>query len=364
MAEGIIARRGSSGGHIFFGDGSDGILNTSTNVTLPVDTEDVTTVVRQYSSITINSGNELTVSGRCRGLILYSTGNVVINGTINMNSKSACYNLPMNTQGMILDEEMRTAIVAGNSLFSIPRGGAGGNGGKGAVTTFGGAGGTGSIGYVFGGGRGGGGGGCGIGGYTLSITYGAGGRGGSIAETAIVQGAGGTGISRSTNTYGHNEQSSQWGHNGGGGGGGGYGGSVGPGYGGHGGTGIGGGGGGGGFGVNSTTRAGSGENGKGYGGGAVYIIAKGNITIGATGFITAHGGDAGNGGTSIGTTNRGGGGGGSGGGVVLLAHGGSYSNSGNINVSGGLGGVGAAAGTEQAPSGSIGSIEVKQIALA
>ena len=72
----------------FFGDGSDGALNTAGNVTISV-TAQTGIAIKQYTSITINSGHTLTVNNPCRGLILYSQGDVTISGTITMTEKGS-----------------------------------------------------------------------------------------------------------------------------------------------------------------------------------------------------------------------------------------------------------------------------------
>jgi hypothetical protein len=46
-------------------------------------------LVRQYSSLTINDGNILTVDQPCRGLMIYVQGNCTINGTLSMTARGA-----------------------------------------------------------------------------------------------------------------------------------------------------------------------------------------------------------------------------------------------------------------------------------
>ena len=78
----------SSGGlSKFFGDGSDGALVTTANLTLD-STLNGPAVIKQYSSINIAAGHTLTVSNPCQGLILYSQGDVTISGTIDMSKKA------------------------------------------------------------------------------------------------------------------------------------------------------------------------------------------------------------------------------------------------------------------------------------
>ena len=81
-----------------FGDGSDGALDTQedlemANVTYPV-TQDGDAVVKQYSSITINAGDTVTVDNRCKGLIIYCKGDCTIDGTLSMTEKGAKSDAP------------------------------------------------------------------------------------------------------------------------------------------------------------------------------------------------------------------------------------------------------------------------------
>ena len=50
------------------------------------------TVVREYDSVTINSGDTVTVDQPCRGLVIYCKGDMTINGTLHMNLKGAAAN--------------------------------------------------------------------------------------------------------------------------------------------------------------------------------------------------------------------------------------------------------------------------------
>ena len=43
-------------------------------------------VLKQYTSMTINSGDTVTTDQPCRGLFIYVTGDVTINGTLSKNS--------------------------------------------------------------------------------------------------------------------------------------------------------------------------------------------------------------------------------------------------------------------------------------
>ena len=280
------------------GNGSDGAFNSVGNVTF-TSTLDGDPIVKQYTSFTLNTGHTMTVSNRCKGLIIYSQGDVTINGTISMDDKAARVTRDTSSLPWVqscakinyFDYTAKTLVD-----FLLPAGGSGGNGGFSAGSSSPGTGGS----------------NCAYGG--------AGGGGGEAYETA--------------------------GNNGG----------VGGGTGGTGGAGYGGG--------------GAGSNGGAGGGGIIIIVAKGNITINASGVITAKstqpggnggnttaGGQAGGGGGGAGNGGYGGygtatggydsmagaGGGGAGGGVVCILYGNTYTNSGSINVNGSAGGSGGTA---------------------
>jgi phage minor structural protein len=310
------------------GDGSDGALSTTGNVTfsVPLDGEPV---VKKYTSLTVNNGHTITTSQRCKGLILLVQGDVVIHagGKIHMDDKAAYVGsgIPGGASANFLLTMPITSLFA---YSLIPVGGAGGRGGKGGdgnvvvasgsgatlKASPGGLGGKGGMNSAFGG-SGGGGGGSGqwnnyfVSGYLSGCYPGGGGKG---------AGNGGLGGSKDI----------------------------------------------------SSDPAQSGEPGEfGGGGGILAIIAGGNITI--SGVVSASGvapgQNGGNGEVKDGTPTRygrgGGGGGGSGGGVVVLARYGNYTNNGSVLVNGSDGGAGG--GPWQYPgeagqSGQVGSIiEVK-----
>ena len=85
----------AGGGANYFGDGSDGALTTSGNVTHTVQNKngsyDGDMVVKQYTTLTISAGHTMTTDQACKGMLIYVTGNCTINGTLTMSSRGAHY---------------------------------------------------------------------------------------------------------------------------------------------------------------------------------------------------------------------------------------------------------------------------------
>jgi hypothetical protein len=299
-------------------------------------------VLKNYKSIKIPSGFTLTCNFQCRGMVLYSQGDVNIVGTLTMsgNAGFGTDNIAPMIIGKLKSDLSTKALTKYYQLTTVLdglKGGAGGNGGNGGVgPSTNGIGGTGGNGRINAGGYGGGGGGASGG---ASNYYG--GNGGSIAYAELGGGAGAVvGIVGVTSS----------GCNGGGGSTGqtvGSGGNP---------AGSGGGGG---------AQGGAGANSTAYAGGLVLIICRGTITN--SGIISANGGSgAVGGGSSTNPSGTGGGGGGAGGGVVGLFYGGFYTNTGSVAVNGGAGGAagiatgGAVAGTAGS-SGSVGTIVTQKL---
>lgn len=290
-------------------------------------------VVKQYTTITLPAGYEMTTVNPCRGLVIYCQGNATINGKIDMSRKAGLSTgdippLPILRVDGGGGKEFERYLQLMSDLMGL-RGGAGGNGGGSAPQL----GGTGGPGRVCAGGFGGGGGG---GQHGASIPHPGGGGGPAVPRSAMntaplipYNGSGAPGEaagSSATATAGGGGAC-----NGGGGGGGGSAFTL---------------------GANVTATAGTAGD---YAGGYVCLISGGNVTIGSSGALQADGGAGGRGGDSAaasGTRSGGGGGGGAGGGVVVVLYRGTYSNSGSISVAGGAGGIGGAgAGTGNQPGG-------------
>jgi len=374
----------SSGPTTCFGDGSDGSLTTSGNVTHTVQNKngayDGDMLIKQYTDLTISSGHTMTVDQPCRGMMILCTGNCTITGTLTMNNKGASANPTasggsdsnaVSTNGLqigfqtsggsqTLDNASanfngcgtaaRTAIngfndmASNGTIFTIPRiggvghiggdqsssgSGAGGTGGTVSGGTGGGGSGGGSwdttvlstTGYV----RGGGDGSCFVGGSGGGALGGTTGQ--SIADITATNaadygGVGGTG----TGSTAHGNYCAE----------GGMGNPTGTGF------------------CVSSSCTGcdvtGGATGKG-GGGLIWLIVKGNLTI--TGTISS------NGGTPHVNTPRDAPAS-SGGGVIVYNYGGTLSSSGTIQAIGGTSAAGTNADGAGGPGGA-GSVQTGQV---
>ena len=143
-----ITERNVLGGiGMYFGDGSDGDLTVSGTVALASGSNGEA-IVKNYQNLTINSGGVLTVTNKCKGLIIKVRGTLTLNGTISMNAKcpycatlpSALTYHPLTTYlekciRSIRDNDLISAINA--AIVTIPAlGGAGGTpGGSGGSSS-------------------------------------------------------------------------------------------------------------------------------------------------------------------------------------------------------------------------------------
>ena len=89
----MISEGGWSGFANYFGNGSDGSLNTSGNNNFTVQNKngsyDGDMVVKQYNTLTVNAGHTITTDQPCRGMIIYVNGDCVVNGKISMTGRGA-----------------------------------------------------------------------------------------------------------------------------------------------------------------------------------------------------------------------------------------------------------------------------------
>lgn len=392
-------------GENYYGDGSDGSVTISSNTSLTVLNKngiyDGDMVVRQYRSLTINSGVTLTTDQPCRGLFIFVQGDCTINGTLSMTARGAAANptvagssdssavpaagiqlgvfqrgstdtLTMNGStfagcgNTIKNLIARAADGAGSSfkVYTISRTGASGGA---AIPSASGsiAGNTGSNGTA---GQSGGG---GTGSRTTGGMFSGVGKGGN--GTCFSGGPGSGGSSHAGGpTTGANP--SQAGNDNGGAGGFGtsyYGTVSGNGH-------TAGGGAGNPGGSRSSvggpftttieypntpvgnTIAGQSDGSSGTGG-LIFLIVGGNLTIGATGSIQANGSKGGDTGTTALGAGDSSGGGGSGGGNVVVLYKGSLTNSGSITANGGLGGSVLASSGLAGAAGGNGSTQIAKI---
>jgi len=363
----------SSGGlSNWFGDGSDGAVTSSGDITYTpanaADAYDGDMVVKNFTTFTLSVGDTLTVDNGCAGLLLYSTGNMTINGTIDMDGRGTDRNTGWAAENPIDDVDaiwlpMLTASP-GSQALTVEAADFTNCGAEAiaAVANQAGIAGDGTL-FTFSGGPKGGGrtssndahaGYDGTGGVLASGTYemwidcGGGGGGGANQD----------GPSSAWSSAGGNGTPISGGSGGGGVGAAGTSGSASPptvgssGTGG-GGKGFGGGTGGGGAGQPGGPGAPSSFNGSNGNGAIIWLICGGVLTLGASSTITSKG-------TSGGSATGGGksgGGGGSGGGGAHLIYVTSYTDSGctftftggdggNSNANGGNGGTGAYIATQ------------------
>jgi len=336
----------------YFGDGSDGALDTTGSVNLTVLNEsgyDGDMVLAQYTTLDVNSGHTLSVDDQCRGMFIYVVGNCTIAGTLSMANKG-CYcdpttsgasdnsavssdglRLPMLTSGgsdtleaadfagcgdaVIAAVENQKGISGDGTIFKVAQvgslGGSGANKGSGGnanrLSGGGGAGNAGTTGAATISTAGGGGGGA-SGRYCNAIAN-AGGTGGAFSGGA---GAGGTGChdgggtcgssgivgsygatGRNATCCGNQNQFSA----------------------------------GGGSGQTAGNKCAQGSDGSGGVGGLIWLVVGGDLTI--TGTVTCASSGGGGGGNAPGA--------GTGGGAAMILHAGTLSNSGTLTFSGGSG---------------------------
>jgi hypothetical protein len=338
----------------YFGTGIDGTLTISSSAQVSASLNNTVfgdTIVKNYQDLTINSGILFSPLRPCRGMVIYCTGNLTVNGTISMTGKGGGVVTKIAAPiGIASSTDSRYDLVDATLYFNnLSSSAAGGRGipthwnwapsGSSWFSNFkirvplsgsvagGTAGVTGPAGIFCCGGGGGGGnsqpGGAtsgGSGGRGTIFTGGGGGGGGSYAgaggDSAAFE-AGGQG------GFGPNPGSP----NGSGGGG-------------------------------AGTPAATGYGGSGYTGtgGLLLLIVRGNITINGT--LSSNGATGGDG--TRPTSYAGGGGGGSGGGRIMIIYGGTYTNAGTIVANGGNGGAGAP-GANNGAAGGAGSTTVKKV---
>ena len=338
----------------YFGTGVDGDITVSSSAQISSSTSPAglnntlygDPIVKNYKSLTINSAILFTPLNPCRGLVIYCTGDLTVNGTISMTGKGggvvtklasplgiapvtdARYDLVDAT--LYVNNVSSSAYRVGgkgnpfhwnwapsgsawfrNYKIRIPISGsvAGGAGGA-SPGGFGANGSTGTAGVGCCGGGGGG------GAVSPGGSGGAGGRG-----TIFAGGAGGSGNNNpgsGPNSVGASKLEAATAPNASSGGGG--------------------------AGNPAANRATPGV------GGLLILFVRGNVTINGT--VSSTGSTGGNG------TTGGAGGGGSGGGRIMILYGGTYANNGTVTVAGGAGNSGDAG---SGGSGGAGTTFIKKV---
>jgi hypothetical protein len=344
----------------YFGTGVDGSVTISSSAQISSSTspaglnniskEHGDVIVKNYNNLTINSGVLFSPLRACRGMIIYCTGNLTVNGTISMTGKGGgVANSIAAPLGIATSTDSRYDLVDATLYFNNFSSSA--SGGRGIPTHWNWAP-SGSVwfsnykirvplsGSVAGGGiatagtagifccGGGGGGASGqSGGPAVGSSGGSGGRGTIFAGGG---GGGGGGTSASAGGNGIFER-------------GGAGGSGAPNSNGGGGAG------------NPAGPASPGTGTAGVGG-LLILIVKGNVTVNGT--ISSNGGAGGSGNPN--PFGGAGGGGGSGGGRIIITYGGTYTNVGTVVTNGGNGGAGAPAWTAGG-AGGAGAITIRKV---
>lgn len=335
----------------WFGDGSDGdfVVAAGETHSEPV-TLDEGMIIKQYSSLTIEEGGIWQPANRCNMTKILVSGDLTVNGSMVFDRLMPLQN---SSESEVLKDEhwnlcnTYQTLKGGNGGTAGAGGYSGGNGGvQGAA-------GTGGNGFELGGGCGGGSGG--ICWRQYSNTYGSTGTaypgasgeprppiGTAIPYAATAKNSSplyGVGGSVTGGSYTYN----------GGSGPGGSGGILRN------------------YGSNTTDQFGGGKAGtagSALGGGCAIIFVGGKVKIGATGVISADGGNGARGvGINSATKFASGGCGGGGGGIIAIIHNGDYINSGSVRANGGTGGAIAVSSVGSAGSdGDAGTVLIAAIA--
>ena len=355
----------------YFGTGADGNCTVSSSAqisssTSPAGLNNISrefgnTIVKNFQNLTINSGVLFSPLRACRGMVIYCSGNLTVNGTLSMTGKGGGVVTKIAAPiGIAPSTDSRYDLVDATLYFNnfsssiggkgipthwnwAPSGSAWFSNYKTRIAIISGsvAGGTGATGNPS---------------PAVAATVGS-------AGIFCCGGGGGGGAGTSPGIFGPGAAGGRGTIFAGGGGGGGgnafppgaAAGSVGL-------LEAGGSGGGGNSAGGAGNPAGSGVNSGGATSGLLILIVRGNITINGT--VSSNGGQGGNGAAAPGGTG-GGGGGGSGGGRIVIIYGGTYSNAGSVVANGGSGGTGgptpSVGGNVNGAAGGAGAITVRRV---
>ena len=357
----LFGAAGGGGGN-YFGSGADGSVTTSgdVNLALPAGND---MVVANYTDLDISSGDTLTVASANRGLLLYCSGNLIVDGTLSMSLKG-CTCDPTAAGGSDSAAVSATGLrlpmltASGTDTLAAADFAGCGNTAVAAVANQPAIAGDGTI-FVVSqlGATGASGASCSVPSCTHPYQQGYNGNAGTTGGATVSTGGGASGGAQANHGTGSTGAGGRGGafSSGAGSGGAGRGPcgtSAGANYGGAGSAKCCGGGCGGGWG----NGAGGGNNIEGHGG-MMWIIVKGNITVGASGSIEAHGGRGQISGLGASAAT---GGGGTGGGAIHILYGGTITNNGSIAANGG-GSGGTVAGVAAGGTGGAGGVNTTQV---
>lgn len=111
----------------YIGNGSDGdvVISANTSLVVPnkVGSYDGDMVVKQYKSLTINSGVTLTTDQPCRGMFIFVQGDCTINGSLSMSKRGAYANpdtAGVSSDGFVVDSSgLKYGFIATGGTSSL-----------------------------------------------------------------------------------------------------------------------------------------------------------------------------------------------------------------------------------------------------
>jgi hypothetical protein len=198
----------------YFGTGIDGTFYSTGSYQYTVSSNNY--IIKNYTNFSLNLGHTITVSDRCKGLIIFVKGTCLIDGTINLSGKGymtsgdSGVTAAVGYTNTISGREVSLTPFSSGFSTSLATGLTAAAGSKGGDEGYGKVGGNGTSGSCFGGGNGGGGAGGssdwnppnGSNGSSATITSSGNGGNGSNAYTNVGGGGGGGGSGITAGTGG------------------------------------------------------------------------------------------------------------------------------------------------------------------
>jgi hypothetical protein len=318
----------------YFGSGADGAVTIASNTTWETSTgtDDTGCIIKNFSSLTIDSSATVTANHRAQFMLVYVQGDCTINGTLSMSFKGAAAT-PATALAVQRLLPQFVSTESPSQTFTIPLVGAAGGAGSATGNHLPGANGVDGVNGQTGGGGGGSGGAGGSG------VFGNGGNGAAGSCFCGGSGGGGGGYDGGIGTNGGNAS--------GNGGSGGSAGSCASGWQSAAGAGnpVG-------IGVSGSTAP------SGGGGGTLLLVVGGDLTIGSAGVISSDGAAGGVCGETAPC------GAGAGGGSIAILWAGTLSNAGSVHANGGVGGSTVSDSNCTGGNGGNGSVQWGQVLAA